>query len=125
MIDLIVEKYIQLREKKSQLKAAYDAEVAQIDAMLDRAEAHLLASMQEQGVKSYKTDIGTAYTQERTSATVADRGDLLEFVKEKDLWQLLDIRAAKKAIDEYVEQNKDLPPGVNYRKELVVNVRRA
>lgn len=125
MIDQIVESYIALRERKAQLKAKYEADVAPIQEMLDKAEAHLLAEMQKQGVTAFRTDVGTAYSQERTSATVADWDGLLEFVKDKDLWQMLERRVSKTAVDEYVAQNKDLPPGVNYRREVVVNVRRS
>lgn len=125
MIDEIVEKYTQLRDKKSQLKAEYEAKVAPIQQAMDKVEAYLLAEMQKQGVEAFKTGSGTAYKQERTSATVADRSALLDFARAGELWQLLDIRVAKTAVDEYVAQNKDLPPGVNYRKEVVVNVRRS
>jgi hypothetical protein len=72
MIDQIVEKYIALRDKKAQFKAEYEAKVAEIEAALDRIEKHLLEKMQEQGLKSLPTPMGTAYIQHRTSASVAE-----------------------------------------------------
>ena len=125
MIGKLVEGYIKLRDKKAELKAKHDAEMAPINAMMDKIEIHLLKQMQEQGVESYKTGLGTAYTATRTSATVADWDSLLGFVREHNLWQMLERRVSKTAVDEYVAANQDLPPGVNLRSEVCVNVRRS
>lgn len=124
MIDQIVATYIALRDKKAQLKAAYEAEVAPIDAGMKKAEEHILAQMQTQGVESYKTGAGTAYMSERKSYSVADRDEFIRFVREKELWNMLENRINKSAADEYVAEHNDLPPGVNFRRELTVNVRR-
>lgn len=125
MIDQIVATYVKLRDKKAQLKAAYDADVARIDEGLKKCEAFMLSKMQEQGVEAFKTPSGTAYKQTRTSATVADWDSLLNFVRGQDLWNLLEHRVSKTAVDEYRAANEDVPPGVNYRAETVVNFRRS
>lgn len=125
MLNEIVEKYVALRDLKAQMKAAYEARVAPVQEALDKAEAVMLQQMQTIGVSSVKTDGGTAYISQRTSATVADWDSVLPFVREKDLWHLLEKRVNKTAVDEYVAQNGDLPPGVNYRTEITVGVRRA
>lgn len=124
MIDQIVDGYIQLRDRKAQLKAEYDAAIAPIDEMLAKAEAHIRAEFQASGIKSAKTDKGTAYLQERTSATAGDWDMVLGFIKDNDAWHMLERRVNKTAVDEYFATNNDLPPGVNYRREVVVNVRR-
>lgn len=121
----IVSKYIALRDRKAELKAAFDNSVADINTMLSKCEAFLLTKMTEQGVESYKTSAGTAYRQEKTSVTVADWDSLLPFIREKGLWNILERRANKTAVDEYRAANNDLPPGVNYRVEHAVNVRRS
>lgn len=125
MIDQIIDTYIQLRDKKAQMKAQYEASIAPLDTMMEKAENHLRSKMQEQGVQSYKAAGGTAYIAERTSATVGDWEMIRPFIVENQLWSMLDRRVNKTAVDEYVAQNGDLPPGVNYRKELVVNIRRS
>ena len=125
MIGKLVEGYIALRDKKAEMKARHEQELAPIQAMLDKIEVHLLQQMQEQGVESYRTAVGTAYTSTRTSATVADWDSLLSFVQANGLWQMLERRVSKTAVDEYAAVHKDLPPGVNFRSEVVVNVRRS
>jgi hypothetical protein len=125
MLNELIDKYIQLRDLKAQMKAKYEAKVAPVTEAMDRIEAKLLQQMRDQGAESFKTSFGTAYVSKRTSATVADWDGLLNFAREQELWNLLEKRVNKTAVDEYVAANEDLPPGVNYRTEYTVNVRRA
>jgi len=108
------------------MKARHEAELAPVNEMMERIETRLLAQMQEQGVDSYAVrGVGTAYISTTTKANVADWDGLLSFIRQKDLWQLLERRVAKSAVDEYVAANQDLPPGVNYSQAVAVNVRRS
>lgn len=125
MLDQLVEKYIQLRDKKAEHKAAYEAQIASIDAALTRLENHFLAQMQEQGLTSLPTAVGTPYLQHRTSASVADWNTLLGFIQRNNLWSMLEKRVSTTAVEEYRAANDDLPPGVNWREAVVVNVRRS
>lgn len=121
----LVKKYIQLRDKKAEFKAEYDAKVAQVEQMLGRVEAALLAQFTETGVESVRTDSGTAYVSTRASAGVADWDALLEFIKGQQLWMFLERRVNKTAVEQYKAANEELPPGVNWREEKVVNIRRS
>ena len=120
----LVSKYIELRDKKSQFKAEYDAKVVKIEEALDKIEAILLETFDKTGLDSAKTEFGTAYTTTRTTASVADKDAFMEHVKAKEDWQLLEVRVSKTGVEQYKEVNEDLPPGVNWRAERVVNVRR-
>jgi len=120
----LVGKYIELRDKKSQIKAEYDAKVAKIDENLDKIEAHLLKTFDVAGMDSVKTEAGTAYTTTRASASVADKDIFLAHIKANDDWQLMEVRCSKTAVEQYKAVNDDLPPGVSWREERVVNIRR-
>jgi len=120
-----VQRYMELRDKKSALKAEYDAAKAQIDAKMDKLEALLLGAMDKNGLESFKTPFGTPYVTTRTSVTTADRSVFLEFVKSHEDWDMLEVRPAKAAVEVYVQQHGDVPPGVNLRTERVVNVRKS
>lgn len=118
--------YIKLRDKKAEIKAAMDEQIKPLQEKMDRLEAKLLEAFQTTGVDSVKTEFGTAYTSVRTTASIADRDAFMEFVKAHEEWSLLEVRAAKTAIEQYRAANDDeLPPGVNIREERVVNVRRS
>lgn len=121
----LVEKYIQLRDKKARMKAEFDAQLAPVETLMDKIESKLLETFNSTGMTQIKTGAGTAYESTRTSASVADKEAFLEYVKVKDEWSLLDIRASKIAVEQFVAANEELPPGINWRAERVVNVRRA
>lgn len=124
MSDLVA-KYIELRDKKAEYKAEYEVKVGRIEEALDKIEAKLLEVFDTAGMDSVKTEAGTAYVSTRTAASVADRDSFMEFVRTNDEWPLLEVRASKAAVEEYRSQHDDLPPGINWREERVVNIRRS
>jgi phage host-nuclease inhibitor protein Gam len=118
--------YIQLRDKKAEMKADFDASIAPLNDKMDKLEAKLLDVFNKTGMDSVKTENGTAYTAVRTTASIADREAFMEFVKANEEWSLLEVRASKTAIEQFRDSNNDeLPPGVNIRSERVVNIRRS
>jgi hypothetical protein len=122
--DEIVAGYIKLRDKKAVIKAEYDGKVAKIDEVLDKIEAKLIKYFQDTGLESIRTDAGTAYKSTRVSAPVADWDALLAHILETENYQLLERRVNKTAVREFKEINKDLPPGVSWREEVIIGVQR-
>lgn len=123
-VNEIVDRYIALRDRKSVIKKEYEDKVANIDKILEKAEAVMLKRFEEMGIESIKTSAGTVYKSTRTSATVGDWDAFLAHVRTHEAWEMLEHRAAKKAVEEFKAANDDLPPGINWRAEVVVNVRR-
>jgi hypothetical protein len=118
--------YIQLRDKKAQMKAEFDAQVAPVQEKMDKLEAKLLDVFNKVGMDSVKTEFGTAYATTRTSASIADRDIFMDYVKSNEEWALLEVRVSKTAVDQFRSANdNELPPGVNIREERVVNIRRS
>ena len=126
-LDELVANYIKLRDKKSLLKKQYDEKVAKVDAVMDRMEAIILKTFQDSGIDSARTDAGTAYISTRTSATVGSREEFLSWVlqdpDERSIF--LENRVSKAAVEQFKAANDDLPPGINFRSEVTVGVRRA
>lgn len=121
----VIEKYVQLRDKKAEIKAEFDKRVSGIDEAMDKIEQFLLGHFNETGQDSAKTAFGTAYKQKRTSATVADWPLTLGYIRENERWDLLEKRVNKKVIEDGVEETGEIPPGVNLRTEFVINVRKS
>lgn len=117
--------YIQMRDKKAQMKADFEASIAPLNEKMEKLEAKLLDVFNKTGMDSVKTESGTAYTTTRTTASVADRDAFMEYVKANEEWALLEIRAAKAAVEQYRAVHDDIPPGVSIREERVVNIRRS
>ena len=124
-LEKLVDGYIKARDKKAELKAEFTKKTAQLDEWMARAEGVILQELQTQNLESVRTSAGTAYKSVQTSATVADWDCVLGFIKENALWTMLERKVNKTAVQEYRVAHDDLPPGVNWREELTVNVRRA
>lgn len=124
-IDSIIERYIKLRDKKAQMKAAFDASTADINTAMARCEQVILEEINAQGVESVRTEYGTAFKSTATSVTTADGEMFLQFCIANDRLDLLEKRPNKTAVEEYKAANDDLPPGINYRQAVTLNVRRA
>jgi hypothetical protein len=121
----VVAKYVELREKKANLKSEYDMQVAPIEAKMAKIEGKLLEVLDQTGGKSFRTPHGTAYVAVRTTASVADREAFFEFVKQNEEWPLMQVAVVKSAVEQYKSVNQELPPGINWREERVVNIRRS
>jgi glutaredoxin 2 len=123
-MESLVEAYIKIREKKSQIKAEYESQVDRLDAVQDRIEATMLQRFSEMGIDSVKTPAGTAYAQTRASATVGDWDAFLAYIKQHEAYELIERRVSKAAAEQHKAAHGELPPGVNWSETRVVNFRR-
>lgn len=120
----LVEKYLTLRDRKGALKKKYDEDKAELDTALARCEVFFLKTMNAQGLEALPTSVGVPYKQHRTSAGVGDWGQTLPWIIKHEAWEMLERRVSKEAVEAYKAANDDLPPGITWRDEIVVNVRR-
>lgn len=121
----LVEMYIQLRDRRAARKAAFDIDDSDDKAKQEKIEGLLMQRFKEDGVDSVKTPAGTAYTSMRTTASVADGEAFFSFCRETEQWDLIEKRASKTAVIAYRDEHNDLPPGINWSEQVVVNVRRS
>lgn len=78
------------------------------------------------GLKNVPVEgVGTGYWTNSTSATVADPSVFWGFVKENQLFDLVETRASSKAVKSYIDAYDAPPPGVNFSQVRVFKVRAA
>lgn len=120
-------RYIELRDNKAVLKKAHTAELREkFNDEMERLEAMFLRAFNKSGNTSVKAKgIGTAYLQPRVSDTVIDRTAYLGWVLETGNLEFLESRVSKAALDEWVEEHGELPPGVKRVVDQTVNIRRS
>jgi len=121
----LIDKYIEIRDKKAQLKAEYDVKKNKMDDALDKIEAVILKTFDASGMDSAKTENGTAYTSRLITATVADPDIFMQHVIATEAWHMIEKRCSKVGVEQYRAEHDEVPPGVNWREERVVNVRRS
>jgi hypothetical protein len=124
-VDDIVAAYVRLRDQKAELKAQQAEVMKPYDEALAKLEAEALQILSDTGVESMKTSAGTVYKSVATSATVQDKSAFMDYIKEHQAFDLLDVRANKTAVQDFVTGNQDTPPGVVIRREMKVGFRRA
>jgi phage host-nuclease inhibitor protein Gam len=124
-LDEAIAMYIKLRDKKAEIRAEYNSKVEKLDQNMKKIEASVLKAFHASGQTKAGTSAGTVFIKNRVSDKVVDREAFLEFVKENDHFEFIESRISKAALDEYVEETGDLPPGVTRSVEQTINVRRA
>jgi hypothetical protein len=124
-VDVMIEKYVKLRDKKKEIADAYAVQVAPFDDAMDRLEGYMLEALNQSGLTSMKSAHGTAYKSMRTSAKVVDWPETLAYIKENNAWDLLEARVSKLAAQQIITETKRPIPGVETSSETCVNVRRA
>lgn len=123
-IDDVIRGYVELRDQLDARKKEQAMELAPLREKMDKIEAWLQNQLQSQGLKNFKGASGTAFLKEVSSATVQDWDATLEFIKSQGRWELLERRVSKTVVEDYAETTGEVPPGVELKRETVVQVRR-
>lgn len=123
-VDQVIAAYMKLRANKDAIEGEVKTKVADIKAKMEKLEAWIKTQADAQGVTSFKTKHGTAFLTTTDYANVADWDAVLEFIQSKGAFEMLEKRVSKTAVRNYVENDKFVPPGVNYGTKLEVNVRK-
>lgn len=121
----LIGKYIALRDRVGEREKQHKEELAPMKEMLTRIEAVLQQRLDAEGANSVNTPNGTAFKTSKTSVTVADKDSFMEWLRSQGRFDMLDVRPNKTAVVAYREEMNDLPPGLNWREEVVVQVRRS
>ena len=119
-----------------QLKASHEADQKKFNdhwkpalEKLDKLAQTIQGAMTEQGIKSFKTDTGTAILSTITTPKILDKEKFLDFVLEN--WDaygaMLQIGAPQKdALQEYMDANENrLPPAVDVTLFTRFSIRKA
>lgn len=117
----------QYRQLRDMIKAEDEAHKKRMEVKrkaLDTLGDIILSMLNQTGQESAKTAAGTAYVTNKVSATIADAAAFKRHVIGAEAWDLIDWRANKTAVEEFVKENNDAPPGVNYSKMRKVGVRK-
>lgn len=123
-INDVVAKYIELRDYKARIKAEAEVKTNALTEKMIKLEAWLKQQADQLGTTQFKTPSGTAFFKTDDFSTVADWDAVVGFVVANSAWDLLEKRVSKTAVRSYLDEHKQLPPGVNYGTKLVLGVRK-
>ena len=117
----LIAAYRELRARRDAAKAEFTESQKPTLELMKTLEGEALKRMQNNETTSFKGDAGTAYKSVTNSFTVKDRDAFLGHVRRHDLWDLIDVRAAKAECEAYFSENNELPPGVNGSQRVAAN----
>jgi len=123
-VDAVIDTYIKLRTQKEIAEREVKEQVEGIKLKMAKLEAWIQAKSDETGVKSFKTDAGTAFMSTSDFASVGDWDAVMDFIKTNEAWDMLNKAVNKKAVREYLDLNGAIPNGVNFGTKVSVSVRR-
>jgi hypothetical protein len=126
MIDfeLRVAQYVQLRDIIKQEEKEFKERIAPKKEMLATLENVLLSMLKATNQQNAKTKAGTVYRYTESSATIYDGAAFRRHVIGTEAWDLVDWRANKTAVAEFIKTTEVPPPGVNFSQMLTVGVNR-
>ncbi len=124
-LDEVISATLKMRDAIEAKKKEHKDELAPMNAKLEKLEAYLQLQLTTLGTTSFAArGIGTAFLQNCVSVTVEDWDATLAWIKETGIWELLEKRVSKTVVQEYMESQNEIPPGVKVRTEVEVRVRK-
>jgi hypothetical protein len=104
--------YRALKAKIKQMEDDFDREVAPYKDALKDLKNLLLHTLNDMGVENVQTAEGTIHKTSRRTFPLEDVQEFQAFVIENRAWEMLDWKCNATAATDYMEEHKDLPPGV-------------
>lgn len=126
-VESIVSKYIALRDKRADMKKAYEAEDAKYKTAMDKCEAWLLLQANELGVDNFAVKgIGTAIKGRDMKVSCKDWPAFNAWVKAHDQLEMFEKRISRNVLKAYMEgTGGTVPPGLDVIYEQTITVRRS
>jgi hypothetical protein len=124
-VDQVIAAYRTLRSQKEEIEERHKAELAPIKENMNKCLAWIQNQLQTQNLTNFKGKSGIAFLQNTNSVTVQDWPEFYQWVKANDAAAFLERRAALSVVQEYVEANGQLPPGLSMNSVVEVRVRKA
>jgi len=123
-IDEAIGGYLKLREAKEKLVRSQKEQLAPINEAMYKLQLFVQQQLQEQGQTNTRTTSGSAFLQTDTSVTADDFQATLAWIREKDMWAMLEQRVSKSVVVDYVETTQEIPPGIKIKSEISCHIRK-
>lgn len=119
----LIKRYLELRAIKERLEDEHKAKVAKVRGLMEEIEQRLATHFAESGTDNISVrGVGKAFRTTATSVKAADKPLFEHWLMEHDAWALADIRPAKTAVVQYLDDHGEPPPGVSVNRIHKVSV---
>lgn len=120
----LVKKYIELRSLVKMKTEEFDKKLKKVKDTMSEIEDELMRIANEAGVESLKTEFGTASKATTSFVTVEDWDKAVEFIRENEMWQMLNKSVKKSEVTSYMDDhNGATPPGLKFGQKVSIQIR--
>jgi hypothetical protein len=124
-VEKLVKAYVNIRTKRSELKAEFAEKDDQLADKQDKIKRALLDHCKEHNVDSVKTAEGLFYRTIKSRYWTNDWESMHSFIMEHNLPEFFEKRLNQTNVRQFLEENPDLTPaGLNVDSEYVISVRK-
>ena len=124
--DVLAGIYIKIRDAEVKLTADYEEKKEELRSQRDVISAQLLEICAANNATSIKTTAGTIMRKVDTRYWTNDWESMYTFIKENDVYGLLERRIHQTNLKQFLEENPDkLPMGLQADSKYTISVRRS
>ena len=120
----LVKAYRALRDKRSELKTAFEEQDTVLANKQDTIQGVLLQHCNDNDVTSVKTDEGTFFRQKKVNYWCSDWDNFYKWVVEKNIPEILQKRINQKNLKEYLGEHDDIPIGLQSNAVYTITVQK-
>jgi hypothetical protein len=122
--DQAVKLYVELRETNKQLEYETEQRVAENKGKMEKLGAFIQLKAERDKLEKVNTRFGTVFWTVGDRCTIANGEVFFNFVRDEEAWELLEKRASKTGVRDFINTMKKVPPGVDYVTFKQINVRK-
>lgn len=124
-LDRLTRAYIKIRDRRAEIKRAYDDEDGALKEKLKTIESALLEYCSSENVDSVRTAEGLFYRTTSTRYWTSDWEAMNRFILENEMPEFFEKRLNQTVVREFLEENPEtVPPGLNTTSEYNIRVRK-
>ena len=120
----LVKAYRALREARSKLKAAFEANDKELASDQEKINSKLLQHCAENDVTSVKTEEGTFYRKKKVSYWCSDWEEFHKWILTNKIPSVLQKRISQSNLEEFLENSKDIPIGLQADAVYTITVQK-
>tara|TARA_Y100001947_G_scaffold150817_1_gene150289 strand:+ start:1516 stop:1920 length:405 start_codon:yes stop_codon:yes gene_type:complete len=120
----LVKAYRALRDKRSELKTAFEEQDTVLANKQDTIQGVLLQHCNDNDVTSVKTDEGTFFRKKKVNYWCSDWDNFYKWVVEKNIPEILQKRISQKNLKEYLGEHDDIPIGLQSNAVYTITVQK-
>ena len=125
-VDSLVSTYLTIRREREKLAKKYEPEDAVFKEQMDRLEEAMLATCNQIGAETLRTEHGTIIKTLKENYVCGDWDNFKKYIIENDALELLQQRLSQTNFKEFLSTRGEegLPPGISTMREFKISVRK-